>query len=259
MGTALVTGATAGIGAAFCDELAARGHDLVLVARDLDRLELRAAQWRRLGVTCEVLPADLADRNAVATVAARVADAQRPVDLLVNNAGFAAEAMLGSDVADQWRAVDVMVGAVTALSHAAANAMLQRGRGAIVNVSSVAGWTTAGVYAACKSYVTVLTESLHADLRDTGVTATALCPGFTRTEFHDRAGYDMTGLPAAAWLDARKVVRTCLDDVAAGKALSVPGPLYKAAALAARLAPRGVIRAQSAGGPGGPQAPAAGE
>lgn len=241
MGRALVTGASAGLGREFATQLAGRGHDLVLVARDRARLEQLAAELT--GVEVEVLVADLADREQLRVVADRVSDQGRPVDLVVNNAGFGLRRrFLSNDLVEEERAVDLMVRAVTVLSHAAGRAMRERGHGAILNVSSVAGFAVMGHYSAIKSYVTVLSEALATELRPDGVTVTALCPGFTRTEFHDRAEMNMSRLPDALWLDAPSVVRTALDDVAAGRTLSVPSTTYKTLVGLLRVAPRGLTR-----------------
>lgn len=239
-----MTGATAGIGRAFAEELARRGHALVLVARSMPRLEEVAEELRsRHGVAVEVLSADLSDEVETRLVAERLADAGRPVDLLVNNAGFGlGQGFVDGDLAAEQRALDVMVRAVMVLSHAAARAMRSRGHGAIVNVSSVSGFVVMSSYSAVKSFVTVFSEALANELRGTGVTATALCPGFTRTEFHGRAGMDMSRLPGPLWLDADRLVRDGLADVARGRVVSVPGPAYKATVLVAKLAPRAVVR-----------------
>lgn len=244
MSTALVTGATAGIGLSFAHQLAERGHDVVLVARDRARLENVSDELRaKYGVSTEILVADLSDRADTGKVAERVADQARPVDLLVNNAGYSLKKrFLDNDVAEEESVFDVLCRAVLVLSHASANAMRQRGHGAIINVSSVASYITAGPYSAEKSFVTVLTESLSSELAGSGVTATALCPGFTRTEFHDRAGLNMSRLPGFVWLNADRLVRDCLADVAKGKVVSVPGAQYKLAVAALRLMPRSVVR-----------------
>ena len=188
MSTALVTGATSGIGLSFAHQLAERGHDVVLVARDRVRLENVSDELRaKYGVGTEILVADLADRAETGKVAERLADQLRPVDLLVNNAGYALKKrFLDNDITEEEAVFDVLGRAVLVLSHAAARAMRERGHGAIVNVSSVAGQITSGTYSAVKSFVTVFSEGLAAELAGTGVTVTALLPGFTRTEFHER-------------------------------------------------------------------------
>lgn len=243
MTTALITGATSGIGAAFADRLAADGRDLVLVARTREALESTADRLRaRHGVAVEVLPADLAVRDDVVRVAERLRDRADPVDLLVNNAGFGTgTAFLDTDLADEERAIAVMIEAVMVLSHAAGNAMRERGRGAIVNVSSVASWLTAGTYSAAKAWVTVFSEGLAGELRPHGVTVTACCPGLTRTDFHRRAGIAFTDR-MGPWHEPQIVVDTCLADVRAGRVVSVPGLGYRTAGVALRHLPRAVVR-----------------
>ncbi|AEG43103.1 SDR family oxidoreductase [Isoptericola variabilis] len=252
MGTALVTGATAGLGLEFAWQLATARHDLVLVARDEDRLERVATQIRAAaGVRVEVLSADLSVHDDVARVADRLAvtgedeqDDRRPVGLLVNNAGFAtAQHFVGGELETELRAVDVMVRAVVQLTHAAVGQMTARGRGAVLNVASVAALTAGGTYAAAKAYVRTFTEALAVELKGTGVTATVLCPGFVRTEFHDRAGLDMDHVPDPGWLDASYVVSEALADVRRGVVISTPSVRYKAAAALLRLAPRTAVRA----------------
>ncbi len=245
MSTALVTGATSGIGLAFAHQLAERGHDVVLVARDRARLENVSDELRaRYAVSTEIVAADLSERADTGKVAERLADRARPVDLLVNNAGSSLKKrFLDNDVADEERVFDVLARAVMVLSHAAANAMRERGHGAIVNVSSVAGFIANGTYSASKSFVTVFTEGLAAELEGSGVTATALCPGFTHTEFHQRAKLDMSRIPRLLWLDPDRLVQDCLDDVAKGKLLSVPGAQYKAIVAALDVLPRALVRA----------------
>ncbi|MBD2759304.1 SDR family oxidoreductase [Yimella sp. cx-573] len=245
MTTALVTGASAGIGKTFCEQLAAQGNDLIVVARDAARLEaLKNELELAHGIQVEVLPADLADRAALQLVADRIADPQRPVDLLVNNAGFGLrKSFIHNTIEEEENHLDVLVRAVLVLSHAAAGAMRARGNGAIINVSSVASFLASGTYSAAKSWVTVFSESLAGELEGTGVTVTALCPGFTRTEFHQRAGIKAEqAAPGFMWLEADRLVRDCLADVAKGKVVSVPGPQYKLITSLLRVAPRSIVR-----------------
>jgi len=241
--SALVTGATAGIGREFAIQLATRGEDLVLVARDETRLDALAAELGEAhGVTVQVLPADLSDREALERVAERLRDPVHPVDLLINNAGYGLGAPFPeADLVDEERLLDVLVRAVLVLSHAAAGAMTDRGSGRIINVSSVASLLASGTYAAAKSWVTTFTESLSGQLAGTGVTATLLLPGYVRTEFHERAGIDKkrTG---PFWLDADALVREALDDADSGKATSVPSPQYKAVVGLLRHVPRTLVR-----------------
>lgn len=250
MGTALITGGSAGLGLEFAWQLAAAGHDLVLVARNADRLAEVAANLRRVtGVDVEVLPADLSVADDVERVADRLAatgeDGGPPaVGLLVNNAGFATtKDFTRGRVSTELRGVDVMVRAVVRLSHAAVGQMVPRGRGAILNVASVAAFTAGGTYAAAKAYVVTFTEGLAIDLKGTGVTTTVVCPGFTHTEFHERAGIPESRVPAWAWLDAPAVVKQALADLRRGKVISTPSLRYQAASVALGLMPRRAVRA----------------
>lgn len=248
MTTALVTGATAGIGWTYARKLAEQGHDLVLVARDVERLGERAEELRALGAEVEVLPADLSDRDQVEPVAARLRDVAHPVDLLVNNAGFGLRtAFTRSDVREEEQMLAVLCTAVLVLSHAAANAMRERGHGAIVNVSSVAGFAAMGSYSAAKAWVTTFSQALSAELEGTGVRVQAMCPGFTRTEFHARGGMRMTGLPDLAWLDVDHLVDAALKDLRRGVVVSVPSARYKAVRHVLQHAPSGLVRRGSRG------------
>lgn len=225
-----MTGATAGIGNAFARRLAADGHALILVARDAARLEQVAATLRDAhGVAVEVLVADLSRPEEVDRVADRLRDTDRPVDLLVNNAGFAARgSFVGGDLGAELGMLDVMVRAVLVLTHAAVPGMVGRRRGAVITVASVAAFLPGGTYSAIKAWATTFTTSLAVELAGTGVTATALCPGYVRTEFHDRAGLDMGFVPGWLWLDADRLVRDCLADVRRGRVISIPSRRYRA-------------------------------
>lgn len=249
MATALVTGGTSGIGAVFARTLASRGYDLVLVARDKDRLDAMAEELTSAHqVAVEVLPADLSVRAQVATVATRLEDPERPVDLLVNNAGFGLHSrLLDPDTSTHERALSVMCLAVLVLGGAAGRAMRTRGSGAIVNVSSTAGFVTMGHYSAVKGWVTAYSEGLANELRGSGVRVTALCPGWVRTEFHERAGINVSKLPGPVWVDGQRLVEECLADVAKGRIVSIPTKRYKVAMFLARHAPRAAIRAISRG------------
>ena len=244
MTTALVTGPTAGIGLAFSELLAREGHDLVLVSRDRGRLDELAARLRaEHGVSAEVLVADLADRAQLALVEERLRSAERPVDILVNNAGFGLNQRFATgELEREQYLLDVLVTAVMRLTHAAASTMRSRGSGDIVIVSSVAGFIAGGTYSAVKSWATVFAEGLNAELVGKGVRVSALCPGFTRTEFHERAGIEMQGLPGWLWLDKHFLVERAWRDHRRGRVVSVPGWQYRALVLLTRVAPRGVVR-----------------
>lgn len=245
--SALVTGASSGIGEGFARELASRGTALVLVARRTDQLEALAAQLRaRHRVEVEVHPADLTEPDQLRTVEERLSDPSRPVELLVNNAGFGTSgpfAELPVDREEQQIRLNVL--ALVRLTHAALPAMLDRGHGGVLNVSSMAGSLGApynATYCATKSYVTIFSEGLHAEVRRHGVHVTALCPGFVRTEFQARSETNTDGLPGFAWLRVEPVVRDGLAAVSAGRAVCVPGAQYKAAAPLTRVLPRALVR-----------------
>ncbi|MGB5953324.1 MAG: SDR family NAD(P)-dependent oxidoreductase, partial [Ornithinimicrobium sp.] len=194
-------------------------------------------------VSAEVHAADLSDRAQLELVAQRIADPERPIDLLVNNAGFGINHDFATgDILAEEQAVDVMIRAVLVASHAAAGAMTTRGHGAILNVSSVASFTVMGTYSAIKAWATTFSEALANELLGTGVTVTALCPGFVRTEFHQRASMDMPELPERFWLDPHRVAQDALADVAAGKVISIPSTEYKALVRGIRLLPRSISR-----------------
>ncbi|MFM7819566.1 MAG: SDR family NAD(P)-dependent oxidoreductase [Actinomycetota bacterium] len=242
---ALVTGASSGIGYEMSVQLATSGVRVIAVARRRDRLEELARQFKNV----EVLVADLTTDSGLATVEARILDASAtPIDLVVNNAGFGSSGLMHEVDADRLsREVQLNVGALTRLSHAAIRAMVPQGRGYLLNVSSVASFQASpklAVYSATKAYVTSLTEALHEEMRGTGVRVTALCPGLTRTEFQSISSTEnySRDFPSFAWLDVTDVARAGLRDVACGRVLSVPGLLYKVLVTVSDLAPRYLVR-----------------
>ena len=257
MGTALITGGTSGIGAEFARQLAARGHDIVLVARDTARLDAMAAELRESGrdrqTAVEILVADLANPKDTDRVAARLGDRQHPIDVFVNNAGFRVSSRLSNpDVAEHDRALDVMVRAVLVLGGAAARGMRERGSGAIVNVASINGQLTLSGYSAIKAWVRVYSESLSNELRGSGVTVTALMPGWVRTEFHQRAGTTKGeagrgGIPNFLWLEPELLVRDCLRDVDKGRVISIPTVRYKFLSWLVKHLPDATVRWVSRG------------
>ncbi|QTX03423.1 SDR family NAD(P)-dependent oxidoreductase [Agromyces archimandritae] len=231
MPTALITGASSGLGVEFARNLAATGADLVLVGRDRDALDAVAEEVRsRHGIRTEVLPADLVKPDELARVEARVADREHPIDLLVNNAGFGLPLdFAANDIDDEVRHLRVHIEAPMRLMHAALGAMLARGRGRIVNVASVAGFIPRSTYGACKGWLIGFSRWANGYYGPRGVTVTAVCPGYTHTNFHERLGLPpgQEGIPAWMWLDARTVVAEGLRDAARGKPVSVPSLRYK--------------------------------
>jgi short-subunit dehydrogenase len=245
-GVALVTGASAGIGREFCEQLAQRGYDLILVSRDAARLEETAVSLNaRYGVAAEVLAADLTVDEEVTRVARRTAGEPR-LTLLVNNAGFGAVGRLAeADPVRQESMVRLHVLAPMRLTLAALPVLLRNRRGAVVNVSSVASFIySAGNanYCATKAYLTTFTEGLAAELAGTGVQAQALCPGFTRSEFHRRMQAPPDEVPGFMWMSAASVVRASLRSLdRRGPVVCVPGLGYKAMVLLIRLLPRRTV------------------
>jgi uncharacterized protein len=243
---ALVTGASAGIGRAFADRLAARGMDLVLVARSADRLEELAETLRtRDGVAVEVLAADLTDAAQLATVEARLHATTAPVSLLVNNAGFANTGDYTTiPVDDEERVLRLNVVAVARLAHAALGGMRARRKGGVVNVSSLGGFAPFGgmaTYTASKAFVTALSQALSQEVRRDGITVLALCPGYTHTEFQERTGYHGSRTPERLWMSADQVVDVALRAFDRGRSISVPGAANRTAAVLTRMAPLPVV------------------
>ncbi|GAA5177102.1 SDR family oxidoreductase [Rugosimonospora acidiphila] len=245
--TALVTGATAGIGAAFARRLAAEGRNLTLVARNESRLAEFAAELSGAhGVDVDVLPADLSTIPGCAAVEERLRDPDATLDILINNAGTSVNgSFLRTALLDEERMLDLNVRAVLRLTHSALPGMVRRGGGDIVNVASVSGFGTVmagSTYPASKSWVINFSESLALAVRGSGVRVLALCPGYTRTEFHDRAGIDMSGTPGWMWLAPGDVVDGALRDLRRGRLVSVPGWRYKAMVFGMRHAPVALVR-----------------
>ncbi|MGD9960444.1 SDR family NAD(P)-dependent oxidoreductase [Nocardioides sp.] len=247
-GTALITGATAGIGHEFARQLAAEGRDLVLVARTTERLnQVAAALTEEYAVHVEVLSADLTDRAQLALVEQRLSDPSRPVDLLVNNAGFGLKhRFLVNDVEDEQQMLDILVTAVLRLSHAALKQMVVRGSGGVINVSSVAAFLPRGSYSAAKAWVNSFSRWAANEYAPKGITVTAVCPGFVKTEFHERMQVKRgTGF---LWLEPERLVREALQDYDEGKVISIPTRRYRTIVRVSRLVPTGLAqRAQRIG------------
>ena len=241
---ALVTGATAGIGRSFAHQLAQRDHDLVIVANDSARLDAEAAQLRGLyGIEVETIAADLTNRDQLAVVEGRLADIDRPIDLLVNNAGFGLKGrFLDNPLEDEQALLDILVVAVMRLSHVGLSAMAARGQGGLINVASVAAFLPRGSYGAAKSWVRSFGEWASAEYRDQGITVTTLCPGFTRTDFHAKMDVGADSAPESMWLEPDDLVHQALLDHDDRKALSVPGTPYKMIVAFSRLVPPHVLQ-----------------
>jgi short-subunit dehydrogenase len=243
---ALITGASSGIGEELARQLAAQGANVVLVARSVDRLEALATELRdRSGVNVEVLGADLSDAAALATVEARVAATDDPIDLLVNNAGFGFNGTFGDiDVDDEDAEIRVNVLALMRLSHAAVNRMRSAAGGGILNVSSTSSFQPgpgSANYAATKAWVTSFSQALFEEHAEAGIVVTALCPGITRTGFQEHGGYDVS-VPELFWSDSAEVARAGLEAVSSGRAIVVPGLVNKAMQVVSRLAPLSMAR-----------------
>jgi short-subunit dehydrogenase len=239
---ALVTGATAGIGESFSRLLAAKNYNLVLVARDLPRLHERAAALEaNFGIKTHVIQADLATDEGCLRIEKYILENQ--IDVLINNAGFGTnKAFTMSTLEIEQQLLDVLVRTPMRLMHIALPLMKQRNNGIIINVSSVAGYIAGGTYSASKSYLTVLSESLNTELSATNVKVSALCPGFTRTEFHQRGKMSMKGLPNFLWLNPDRLVEQSWRDALKGKAVSIPGWQYKLLVLIVETMPRSIVR-----------------
>jgi short-subunit dehydrogenase len=244
---ALVTGASTGIGECIARLLAERGHDLVLVARDRGRLEALAKELEgSFGANAQVLPADLTDPDQLASVEARCRDLDAPIDVLVNNAGFGTFGPLHTlDIDIETRQVQLNVVALIRLTHAAAAEMVARGRGGILNVSSLAGFQpgpTNATYSATKAFVTSFTEAVHEELKGTGVKVTVLCPGFTHTGFQEVANAPAEAVPGFMWQEADAVAREGLDALAKNKAIAIPGNLNKVLGNFSAVTPHAITR-----------------
>ena len=239
---ALVTGATSGIGESFTRLLAENNYNIVLVARDLPRLQERARGLQeKFNVETHIIQADLATDAGCSAVEQYIANNQ--IDVLINNAGFGLnKAFTMSELNAEQQMFDVLIRTPMRLMHTALPGMKERNKGVIINVSSVAGFIAGGTYSASKSYLTVLSESLHTELAGTNIKISALCPGFTRTEFHQRGRMSMKGLPSFMWLDSDKLVAQSWSDALKGKAVSIPGWQYQLLVFVIHSLPRAIIR-----------------
>lgn len=244
MGSALITGATSGIGKEMAWQLATEGNDLVLVARNEAALKAEAERIENfLGVHVEVLPADLALQEGTLAVAERLRSTERPIGLLVNNAGFGlGQEFIGGSLDRELEALNVMVRAVMVTCHAAAEVMVERGYGAIINIASIASLTAQGSYSAHKAWVRTFTEGLASDLAGTGVTATVVCPGLTATEFHTRAHVDSSQWNRHLFASAEQVAAESIAAARRGQVIVTPTLLWRSAAAGLRVLPRSLVR-----------------
>ncbi len=237
--SALITGATSGLGAEFAQQLGKSQHNLVLVARDADRLEAKAVRLcNDFGIDVQILPADLITDDGVASVAARLADPAVPVSVLVNNAGFSlVKAFEKNTVEDEAAHLRILAQTPMELTHAVLPGMLKRGNGRIINVSSVSAFIPRGTYGAAKAWGVSFSRFANLRYGPQGVKVTAVCPGFVHTEFHQRMGANMGGVKPWMWLNVAQVVREGLADNAAGKAVSIPSKRYRVLMGASKLVP----------------------
>lgn len=245
---ALVTGASSGIGESLARRLAERGHDLVLVARDQGRLEVLAKELQgSYNAAAQVLPADLTDPAQLQKVEDRCRDTAAPIDVVVNNAGLGSFGPFHTlDLDNEIREIQLNVVALVRLTHAAAAEMVPRGKGAILNVSSLAGFQPSpvmAVYSATKAFVTSFTEAVHEELKKTGVSVTVLCPGFTHTGFQDSANVPAANeLPEFMWQSADEVAVAGLDGLAKNRAVVIPGAINKALGTFSSITPHAITR-----------------
>ena len=237
---ALITGASVGIGDCFARLLASEGYNLIINARSKDKLEERAEFLRKsYNIEVEVLAADLA------TECEKVESyiESHEIEVLINNAGFGLnQSFLSSPIEEEQRVLDVLVRAPMRLMHAVLPQMRKRNSGVIINVSSTAAFIAGGHYSAAKSYLTVMSESLHTQMLPTNVRVSSLNPGFVHTEFHQRAGMKMGAIPNFMWLDGDFLVKKAWSDARKGKAISIPGWQYKVLRTIIALAPRKTVR-----------------
>jgi uncharacterized protein len=240
---ALVTGASSGIGLAFARRLAASGYDLVVVARSGGRLHELADELKRdHGADTEVLAADLTAEDGLAAVEARLRDAAQPVDLLVNNAGFATFGRFADlPLAKELEEIELNVVALVRLSHAVLPGLLERKRGGIINVASLAAYQPGpyeATYCATKAFVNSFSQAIHEEVRGAGLTVLSLCPGLTRTEFQEKGGGDASEMPKLLSQSAEEVAETAIKAFRRGRAVKVPGAPNKVGVFTARLSPQ---------------------
>jgi len=244
MGTALVTGATSGIGKEIAWQLAGEGNDIVLVARNTAALDDYADKIRNFtGQRVETFSADLATEEGARAVGERVASQDRPIGLVVNNAGFGiGQNMIGGSLDRELAGIDVMARAILIICHYAANEFARRGYGAILNISSMTSLTAQGTYSAHKAWVRTFSEGLAESLRPHGVSVTVSCPGLVHTEFHERSNVDSNQWPGYAFIPVEKVASQSIEAARRSRVIVTPSALYSAAAALLRVSPRSLVR-----------------
>jgi short-subunit dehydrogenase len=245
VGTALITGASSGLGEEYCWQLASARHNVVLVARSEGKLKNLAHRIEQsMGVRAEVIVADLATQEGRDRVIARLKQDEHPIGLLINNAGFGQGIPFRENsIENELEGLNVMVRAVMELTHAAVRAMFDRGQGAVLNVSSVASDTGMGTYSAHKAWVKAFSEGVAEELKGTGITVTAVMPGMVQTGFHEKTGIGPRDVPSISWVTPETVVSESLAAVRRGQVLVTPSIRYKVTSFATKHAPRWMVRA----------------
>jgi uncharacterized protein len=242
---ALVTGTTSGIGKAFCELLAELGFNLILVSRDSQRMEQQSKElrYKYKNIQIQIIKADLSNVAHIKKVELRLSNYKKPVSVLINNAGFGINSSFsGSTIESQENLINCMVVAPMKLTYSAVKTMESIGGGIIINVSSVAAFMAGSTYCSAKSWLTVFSESLHGELKDNNIKIHSICPGFTRTEFHERCKQDVSGVPDIFWLKPEKIAEIAWRRANKGAVLSIPGLHYKGLVFLHRYAPRLIVR-----------------
>ena len=240
---ALVTGSTSGIGKSFCELLASKGYNLITVARSVEQLNGDAVSLStKFGIEILVQPADLSDPVEINRVSRFIQESDKNIEVLINNAGFGINMdFLESSRLQQAAMINCMIMAPMELTHVSGLKMKSRSKGFIINVSSVAGFMAGSTYCSAKSWLNVFTESIHQDFKKSGINVHSICPGFTRTDFHNRCNQDVSNVPDYFWLSSDKVARIAWEKVLEGKTMSVPTIHYKILVALHQFAPRWMV------------------
>jgi short-subunit dehydrogenase len=240
---ALVTGSTSGIGKSFCELLAAEGYNLITVSRNIEQLNaVKDSLTSKFGIEILIEPADLSNPQEINRISKYILECDKNIEVIVNNAGFGINSsFLNSSLHDQSAMINCMVMAPMELTYAGGSRMKENSKGFIINVSSVAGYMAGSTYCSAKSWLNVFSESIHEDFQKYGINVHAICPGFTKTDFHNRCNQDVSGVPEYFWLDAEKVAEIAWKKVKKGKTMSIPAMHYKLLVAVHRFAPRAVV------------------